>query len=93
VNAVSATEAEWASVAAGLEFALEHNETAVCIENDNQSVVEGLLKKERNRMEYARYYKNRIEFLTREANWVGVRWIPRKFNRADDLFYILTLVE
>jgi ribonuclease HI len=93
VNAVSATEAEWASVAAGLEFALEHNETAICIENDNQSVMEGLLKKDRNRMEYARYYKNRIEFLTREANWVGVRWIPRKFNRADDLFYILTLVE
>ena len=88
VNAVSATEAEWASVAAGLEFALEHNETAICVENDNQSVVEGLLKKERNRMEYARYYKNQILNLTRHANWVGVRWIPRKFNAADALFYI-----
>jgi ribonuclease HI len=88
VNVISATEAEWASVAAGIEFALEHNETSVCLENDNQSVVEGLLKKERNRMEYARYYKNQILNLTRHANWVGVRWIPRKFNTADALFYI-----
>jgi ribonuclease HI len=88
VDAVSATEAEWASVAAGLEFALDFNETAIHIENDNQTVISGLLRADKPRMEYARYYKNRIMRLARYAEWVGVRWIPRKFNTADALFYI-----
>ncbi len=83
-TAVSATEAEWAAVAAGLQAALEKGEFSVGIENDCLSVIHSLITPDmKPRQEYARYYKAKIAGLAAQSMWTGVRWIPRERNAAD----------
>jgi ribonuclease HI len=85
----NSTEAEWASVEAGLSAALENNYDNIGIENDNLSVISSLIHSQnRLKHEYARYYRSKIYELASETAWTGVRWIPRKINRADDLFKV-----
>jgi hypothetical protein len=86
IIAENSTETEWASVAYGIECALEKNQNTLAVENDNLSVVAGLLGQCSIKKEYARYYKNQIDQLTQCTVWTGIRWIPREFNKADDLF-------
>ncbi len=84
VTAVSATEAEWAAVAAGLQAALEKGEFSVGIENDCLSVIHSLITPDmKPRQEYARYYRAKIAGLAAQSMWTGVRWIPRERNAAD----------
>lgn len=75
----SSTEAEWASVFNGMEAALESNNENIGLEND-------CLATNNLRHAYARHYRKKILNLTDESIWTGARWIPRKANRADDLF-------
>ena len=85
--ASSSTEAEWASVFQGLEATIELEKECIGLENDCLSVVAGLacptnpLKRS-----YARHYRKKILDLSAQTLWTGIRWIPRKANRADDLF-------
>ena len=86
-NAVSSSEAEWASVTAGIEFALEQGEDSVAIENDNLQVIHGLIVPGIElRHSYAKYHKQRILRLAEHMEWLGARWIPRDMNHADKLF-------
>ena len=87
IFAVDSTETEWASVAAGLRFAINHGEETIALENDNLSVIHGLIDP-RNALqyEYARHYRNEIQKLANKTAWTGVRWIPREINEADRLF-------
>ncbi len=86
ITAVSATEAEWAAVAAGLQAALEKGEFSVGIENDCLSVIHSLITPDmKPRQEYARYYRAKIAGLAAQSMWTGVRWIPRERNAADIL--------
>jgi len=86
-NAASSTEAEWCSVVFGLHLALEQGEHSVALENDNLGVIHGLITPGTQfRHEYARYYKDQLLKLARNADYVGARWIPRELNRADALF-------
>ena len=86
-NAVSSSEAEWASVTAGLEFALEQGEESVALENDNLQVIHGLvIPGIELRHSYAKYHKQRILRLAEHMEWLGARWIPRDLNHADKLF-------
>lgn len=86
-GAVSSTETEWASLLYGLRLALECNQDAIGLENDNLGVVHGLaFPRKPLRHEYAQHYRNEILTLAAETEWTGVRWIPRAANRADDLF-------
>jgi len=86
-NASSLTEAKWHSVLRGLELALEEGETCVALEHDNLSIIHGLITPlMKFRHEYAHYYKKQILSTAKHAEWVGARWIPREFNRADALF-------
>lgn len=88
IVAISSTETEWASVAQGMQFALENNETMVALENDNLGVVHSLINaKSPLKQDYAKYYRYEIQNLAKESTWTGVRWIPRIFNRADALFH------
>jgi hypothetical protein len=80
IVATSSTETEWASVAAGLQFAIEHGEDVIAIENDNLGVTHFLGTAKH---EYARYYQHEIETLARQT---VIRWIPREINYADRLF-------
>ena len=87
IDAHSSTETEWASVALGIQQALESNQEAIGIENDNLGVIRGLILSERPlRHEYARHYRNEIQELAKYTEWTGVRWIPREANHADSLF-------
>jgi ribonuclease HI len=85
--ATSSTEAEWAAVAQGLEAALELEKETIGLENDCLSVIAGLAHPSNPlRHVYARHYRKKILDLAAQTLWTGVRWIPRKANRADDLF-------
>jgi ribonuclease HI len=80
------TEAEWASVLFGLEKCLEGGATNISIENDNLGVIGSLIQKDTwLKREYARYYKEKICGLAKQAEWVGVRWTPRELNVADSI--------
>lgn len=81
------TEAEWASVAFGLDQAIYRVPEcrAICIENDNLGVIRGLTENISLRHEYSRFYRREILELTQFTEWTAVRWIPRKHNMADKL--------
>ena len=79
-------ETEWFAVYRGLIFSLEKNATEIHIENDNVGVVQ-YLTEQKKKHPYAEYYKDKICQLTKQTKYTGIRWIPRKFNRADDLFH------
>lgn len=87
IDAASSTETEWASVAFGLHLAIRNGETGIGIENDNLSVVQGLIyDKQPLKHAYARHYRREIQHLATLTAWTGVRWIPREANHADRLF-------
>jgi ribonuclease HI len=87
IRAANSTEAEWASVAFGLRLAVSNGQESIGIENDNLSVIHGLIfPKNRLRHEYAAHYRSEILRLAERTAWTGVRWIPREKNRADNLF-------
>jgi hypothetical protein len=82
----NATEAEWAGLHAAVEFAVEQNELTVEAENDNLGVISVLITRNYpTRHKYANYYYKRIFELGSQMEWLGVRWIPRSINYADDL--------
>jgi ribonuclease HI len=85
-NALSSTEMEWASIAKGIEFALQKGHQALSIENDNFGVVSALLVDSKPKQEYAKYYKHTILQLTKQTLWTGIRWVPRDHNEAETLF-------
>jgi len=59
----------------------------IAIENDCLSVVGALLMRDGPlRLEYARYWRHRILAAANRCQRVGLRWIPRQLNRADELF-------
>ena len=85
--ASSSTEAEWASVFQGLEAAIDLEKENIGLENDCLSVVSGLsFPTNPLKHVYARHYRKKILDLSAQTLWTGIRWIPRKANRADDLF-------
>jgi hypothetical protein len=87
ISAMSSAETEWASIECGIRRAIDAGESAMGVENDNLGVIHGLVfPLTPLKHAYARYWRSRIADLTKDVDWVGVRWIPRELNRADDLF-------
>jgi hypothetical protein len=87
-SARNSYETEWCSVYKGLLFALETNVTKLHIENDNLSVIQHLVGiSSKDCPSYVAHYKHNIRLLANQTEYTGVRWIPRRFNRADDLFH------
>ena len=86
-KARDSTETEWASVHYGLLFALEKNEWNIQIENDNLSVIRGLMLPFCGlKHDYAKFYRNQILMTSVESYWTAIRWIPRELNKADAFF-------
>ena len=81
-------EAEWISVYNGLVLSLEKNVNEIKIENDNLGVVRSLLdfNESKKYKDHVLHYKHEILKLANQTRWAGIRWIPRRENRADDLF-------
>ncbi len=86
IKALNSTETEWAAVALGLELALQHDQTAIGIENDCLGVIQALMFPDTPlKHAYARHWRATIQRLATETHWTGVRWIPREINKADGL--------
>jgi hypothetical protein len=86
-DAQDSTETEWASINRGLLFALENNENNIHIENDNLSVIRGLmLPNSVLKNEYAKYHRYIIMNTVAKTYWTAIRWIPRELNASDKLF-------
>jgi hypothetical protein len=81
-------ESEWSSVVDGIEFAIKKKEYTLEIENDNLSVINSLIDKKRPTQKYVVDYFDYIMDISTKLDYLGVRWIPRKLNKADDLFRI-----
>jgi len=85
-KAGDSTETEWVSVYYGLQQALQKDQDAIELENDNLSVINGLIHQTTPlRASYARHYRTHILRLANESAWTGIRWIPRHLNTADDI--------
>ena len=86
-KAKDSTETEWASVCQGLVFALEKNQWNIQIENDNLSVIRGLMLPFCElKDDYAKFYRNQILMTAVDSYWTAIRWIPREVNQANELF-------
>ena len=81
----NSTESEWASVLDGIQFSIAKDQGALELENDNQGVIEALIRR-RAKKEVERYYLHTILEESADLEWLGIRWIPRELNRADTLF-------
>ena len=86
-NHANSHESEWCSVLDGVEFSLKKGSQAINLENDNLGVITSLITEKKPSGLYSDYYYQ-IKDLAKKFDWLGVRWIPRELNRADDLFKI-----
>lgn len=85
-NAKTTLEADWMSVTAGVEFALEQGEISVALEHANLQVIHGLIVPGVElQQSYAKYHKQRILRLATHMEWLGARWIPMDMNKAEKL--------
>ena len=86
IKASNSTEAEWASILFGLRSATENGERLLHIQNDCLGIIQSFIPYSRTpRHDYARMYKEQIVGLANQAQWVSISWIPREFNRADQV--------
>lgn len=81
-------ESEWCSVMDGIILSQTNELDSVQIENDNLSVMQSLIQKKIPKQEYAAVYYEEIMKLIQPMEWVEIRWIPRRLNKADKLFRI-----
>jgi ribonuclease HI len=81
-------ESEWASLIDGLEYSQKNNIKSLAIENDCLPVIRSIITENPPKnirfLEYYKYFNS----LRNNYKWLGIRWIPRELNRADDLFRI-----
>lgn len=75
-------ESEWCSIV----DALDKEIPLLNIENDCQGVINSLILKKKPRKDYLREYYWEILERAGQMEWLGICWIPRELNRADDLF-------
>jgi len=81
----NSTESEWCSVLDGIQYAVKKDEGFVELENDNLGVIQSLIRRKEPKMGY--YYQV-IQKELLHFDYVGIRWIPREMNAADDIFRI-----
>ena len=84
-NLHNSEEVEWLSVLNGILYAKTHKVTALQLENDNLSVMNSIIH-ERSPKDKFRPYYSTIQKNIYDFDWLDMRWIPRRYNRADDLF-------
>jgi hypothetical protein len=82
----NSTESEWCSVLDGMLYAAKKDEGFLELENDNLGVIQTLIHQRPPRIQKCRGYYSAILNQLTHFDYVGVRWIPREFNKADDIF-------
>jgi hypothetical protein len=84
----NSTESEWCSVLDGIQYAMRRGEGSIELENDNLGVIRSLIKKEVPPKQCIAEYYAAIYSHADLLEYFSLRWIPRRFNRADVLFHI-----
>ena len=79
-------ESEWCSVLNGIRYAQKKDQGSVELENDCLQVVKHLIHKRPPMKGYLAAYYTSILKEIKNMEYLGIRWIPRELNRADDLF-------
>ena len=82
----SHVESEWCSILDGIILATAKGQGSIDLENDNLAVVNSIIHGRRPN-KYYDYYWTILESI-KDFEYVGMRWIPRELNRADELFRI-----
>ena len=77
-------DSEWCSVLDGIRLAKELDRGAIFLENDSLRVINALII--RQPPKHMDYYHAILDEI-RQMDYIGIRWIPRELNRADDLFH------
>ena len=81
-------ESEWCSILDGINYSLKKDQDAIELENDNLSVITSLVNHRIPRHSYLSDYYLMIYKYLRQFEYVGIRWIPRELNRADEIFRV-----
>ena len=84
----NSNESEWCSVLDGIQYAFKRGESSIELENNNLGVIWSLIKKEVPPKQYIAEYYAAIYSHVNLLEYFSLRWIPRRFNRADVLFQI-----
>lgn len=82
----NATESEWCSVLNGIRYAIKKDQGSVELENDCLGVVKHLIHRRAPAKAYLADYYRSIFKEAKNMEYLGIRWIPRELNKADDLF-------
>jgi len=85
-NHINSYESEWCSVLDGIKLTQSHQIGELQLENDNLSVIHCLVNQRIPKHPYAANYYKEVLMAARYMDWVEIRWIPRKLNKADGLF-------
>ena len=85
---MNSIEAEWASVLNGIQFALKKDQGSVELENDCLPVMKHLMFRRPPAKSYLGDYYGAVLKEAKKMEYLGVRWIPRELNRADEFFRI-----
>lgn len=88
IDAQTSTDTEWASILGGIKFSGEYNQDSIYVENDCLSVISFFSphsSKCPKNGTAARHYYEEICRVSNEFAYVGLRWIPRELNRADQV--------
>lgn len=81
-------DSEWNSVLDGIRMAKGHDAGAIKVENDNLGVINSLIYKKRPTREFALHCYFSILKEAKNMEWLDIRWIPRRMNKADRLFHL-----
>ena len=79
-------ESEWCSILDGIRMSQANGCGDVQLENDNLSVINCLINERPPAQGYVANYYTDVLHASRDMDWLEVRWIPRKLNKADGLF-------
>ena len=81
-------ESEWCSILDGIQMTQNNEVSSISLENDNLGVINSLIQKKLPRHDYAAAYYDLILKEVKHMDFVEIRWIPRRLNKADALFRI-----
>jgi len=81
-------ESEWCSILDGIQMTQKNEVSSISLENDNLGVINSLVQRRPPRHEYVAAYYHLIMKEVKHMDYVEMRWIPRRYNKADGLFRI-----
>ena len=79
-------ESEWCSILDGIRYAIQRDEGSIELENDCLPVVKSITRKKIPANSLLANYYTAVFKEIRELDFLGIRWIPRELNKADELF-------